>query len=478
MTDAPPDPAASAALPATREERRKERLSVGSWILYDWANSVYPTVVVTFIFAAYFRDSVVGAEGTEGTELWSRIIAVSGFIIAFLAPILGSIADEMGRQKPLIGGFTLIVGLAAIGLWWVTPDASSIVLAMLLVVIGNVAFEVAQVFYNAMLPFVARPEKLGRISGWGWAFGYVGGLVCLVLCLILFIMPAEPLWGLSKEQAEHVRIIGPFVGLWVIVFAIPMLLYTREQPTTGTPIARAARQGLSSLWKTIKRLPRFPSLLRFLIASMLYRDGLLTLFAFGGLYFSALFLTPELFSATAGADLDPSAEGFAMELASWKSQQILIFAIVLNVTSALGAFGMAWVDDWLGSKAAISLSLVGLMLFGFVAALTGDYWVFYATAAGIGLFIGPIQSASRSYLARLVPGKDVNEFFGLYALTGKTTAFLGPLIYGLATGWFETERAGMLSIMLFMAVGLALLLTVSPAREARKRLEAEATSKG
>lgn len=450
------------------DPRRGKPLSVGSWILYDWANSVYPTVVVTFIFAAYFRDQVAATDGTEGTELWSRVIAVSGFIIAILAPILGSIADEMGRQKPLIGLFTGIVGVAAMGLWWVAPDAQYVVLAMVLVVIGNVAFEIAQVFYNAMLPFVAKPEKIGRISGWGWAFGYVGGLVCLVLCLILFIMPDQAIFGLDKDQAEHVRIIGPFVGLWVILFAIPMMLFTAEQPTTGTPIVTAARQGLASLWRTIKRLPKFPSLLRFLIASMLYRDGLLTLFAFGGLYFAALFLTQELYLA--GGGLDPTAEGFETAFNSWKSQQILIFAIVLNVTSALGAFGMAWVDDWLGSKAAIALSLVGLILFGAIAALTSDYWVFYGTAAGIGLFIGPIQSASRTYLARLVPAKDVNEFFGLYALTGKTTAFMGPLIYGLMTGWFETERAGMLSIMLFMAAGLALLLTVRPAREAREKM--------
>lgn len=400
-----------------------------TWCLYDWANSSYPTVIVTFVFAAYFTRGV--AETVEkGTAQWGTALSISGLLLALLAPILGAIADQGGGRKPWIAFFTVLSVAAAIGLWWIEPDARFILPALLLVGIGNAAFEFGHVFYNAMLPDMAPSSHVGRLSGWAGALGYVGGLVCLGLCLLLFVMPEVPLFGLDKALAQEIRITGPFVGLWFAVFAVPLFLFTREEKRPFRP-AGAVRAGLASLWQTLRDLPSHGQTGRFLLARMLYTDGLNTLFAFGGIYAAGTF-------------------GMSFE-------EILIFGILLNVTAGLGAFGFAWIDDLVGAKATILVSVAALTVLGAAILLIESKLWFYLLGCAIGIFIGPAQTASRSFMARISPVDLRAEFFGLYALSGKATAFLGPALVGWVTLWMDSQRAGMATILIFFLAGFCLL---------------------
>ena len=406
------------------------RRGLVAWCFYDWANSAFPTVVVTFVFAAYFTTSL--AETPEaGTGLWGQAIALSGLSVAVLAPIFGALADQRGRRKPWIGGFTVLAVLCAAGLWWVAPEPGFALLALVLVGLGNAAFEFGQVFYNAMLPEVAPARRLGRVSGWAWGLGYAGGLVCLALCLVLFVQPAVPLFDLDKDQAEQVRIIGPFVALWFALFALPLFLFTPDAPASGMPAGQALRQGLATLFATLRGLPRHGQIGRFLLARMIYTDGLNTLFAFGGIY---------------------AAGTFGMSFAD-----ILIFGILLNVAAGLGAVGFGWMDDRLGAKPTIMVALVGLTVAGTAVLLVETQFWFTVLGCGIGLFIGPAQAASRSLMARLAPPEVRGEMFGLYALSGKATAFIGPALVGWITVWADSQRAGMATIPIFFLIGMILL---------------------
>ncbi len=412
------------------------RRAVWCWCLYDWANSSYPTVIVTFIFAAYFTTAL-SADPETGTAQWGSALAASGLALAVMAPILGALADQGGRRKPWIGGFTLIAVLCAFGLWWMAPDPAYALPALVLVALGNWAFEFGQVFYNAMLPDIAGRGRLGRVSGWAWGLGYAGGLVCLALVLVLFVQDDGALIPLDRDAAEHVRAAGPFVGLWFALFALPLFFFTPEPaPRRLARLSVALPAGLRKLWTTLRALPRHGQVGRFLLARMLYTDGLNTLFAFGGVY---------------------AAGTFGMSF-----QDILVFGILLNVAAGLGAVGFSWIDDLIGAKRTIVIALLGLTAAGTAILLVESQIAFTALGCVIGIFIGPAQSASRTMMARLAPAEARGELFGLYALSGKATAFLGPAIVGWTTFLADSQRAGMATILIFFLAGLVLLL---PLRE-------------
>ncbi|MGH6946799.1 MAG: MFS transporter [Kiloniellales bacterium] len=401
-----------------------------AWCLYDWANSAYPTVIVTFVFSAYFARGV--AETPEfGTVLWGNAISLSALAVALLAPVLGAIADQGGRRKPWMAAFTATAVAASAALWWIEPRPELALLALLLIGLGNFGFEFGAAFYNAMLPDIAGPARIGRLSGWAWALGYAGGLGCLALALLLFVLPEAPLFGLERGAAEEVRATGPLVALWMALFSLPLFLFVPDRPRTALPLASAVKLGLATLLQTLRHLGRYPGLLRFLIARMIYTDGLNTLFAFGGLY---------------------AAGTFGMEF-----EEILVFGILLNVASGLGAFGFAWIDDWIGPKPTILIALAALAALGLAILLIEDKIWFTLAGCGIGLFLGPAQAASRSLMARLAPREYMTEMFGLYALSGKATAFVGPALVGWVTYLAGSQRLGMATILAFFLVGMVLL---------------------
>jgi MFS transporter, UMF1 family len=404
-----------------------------AWALYDWANSPFFAVIITFVFAAYVTEGVA-ADTVAGTAAWGWAMTVSGLLVAITSPVLGAIADAGGPRKPWLLGFTTLCAAATAGLWFIRPEPSFLALALLLVVIANVAAEIAQSFYNAMLPDLAPASHLGRWSGWGWAIGYMAGIAALLLLLQLFIQGDPPALGLDPDEAEHVRVSGPVVALWLLVFALPLFVLTPDRPRMALQPGRAIVTGLRRLWATALDLRRDRNLLRFLIARLVYNDGLNTLFAFGGIY---------------------AAGSFGMETA-----EIILFGIALNLTAGIGAFLLAWLDDRLGSKPTILIAVGGLFVFGLVALVTTDKTIFWAVALLLGLFIGPTQSASRSLMARLSPPERMAEMFGIYALTGKVTAFIGPFLFASATLLFATQRAGMAVILVMLAAGGLLLLKV------------------
>ncbi len=418
------------------------RLSIGAWCLYDWANSAFNTVIGTFIFSVYFARGIVGDE-TAGSAQWAMAMGLAGLGVAVLAPITGAIADFGRSRKPWLTGFIVTTILASAALWFAQPNPAWIAFALSFAILGTIAHELATVLYNALLPGIAPPRLLGRISGIGWGVGYIGGLACLACALLLFIgLGDNPgLLGLPTDNSEHVRATALLVAAWMALFSLPILLFTRDGGRPAAlPLLPAIKAGLASLKKTIVRLPQHGPVLRFLIASALYRDGLGTLFAVGGLYAAGTF-------------------GMAFD-------QILIFAIGLNVTAGLGAIAFGWIDDRLGSKPTIIAALIGLMTFGLPLLLIDSPTWFIILALALGLFVGPAQAASRSLMARLSPPELSAEFFGLYAFTGKAVAFAGPLAFGALTAAFDSQRAGMSAIILFWLAGLLVLITVREKRTA------------
>jgi UMF1 family MFS transporter len=414
-----------------------DRRAIFSWCLYDWANSAYPSVVTTFVFGAYFTTAV--AETPElGTEAWGYAVGAAGLVVALTSPVLGAIADRGGRRKPWLAVLTLAAVVTTAMLWLVRPDPAFVPLALAFVILSSIAFELGLVFYNAMLPDLAGPRRVGRVSGWGWGLGYAGGLSCLVIALVAFVQADPPLFGIPTEDAAHVRAVMLLAAVWFGLFALPLFLFTPDRPSTRRSPGRAVREGLAMLRSTIRNIRDYAVILRFLIARMLYADGLVTLFAVGGIYAAGTF-----------------GMGFG---------EVVQFGIALNVTAGVGALAFAWIDDWVGAKAVIVISLIALIALGAGALIVESKTAFWIIGMALGAFVGPAQSASRSMMARLAPEDMRMEMFGLYSLSGRATSFMGPIAFGFATGLFESQRAGMATILVFLVAGLLLLIPVQEPR--------------
>lgn len=410
-----------------------QKKGVAAWAFYDWANSAFPTVIGTFVFSTYFTKGI--AETPErGTELWGYALSLSALCVAILSPLLGAVADRRGGRKGWVMGFTLIAAVACALLWRAAPDTAFVLWALVCFAAANLAFELAAVFYNAMLPDLAGKNRIGRVSGWAWGLGYAGGLACLALVLVLFVQAETPILGLDKEMAEHVRATGPFVAAWMLLFALPFAVWTPDTPRTSVSVTAAIGAGLKSLRETLANLPTYRDIAWFLFARMIYIDGLNTLFAFGGIYAAGTF-------------------GFALD-------EVIIFGIAINVTAGLGAAAFGWLDDKLGPKPVIVVSVLGLCVFGGALLVVEGKTLFWIFALPLGLFVGPTQAASRSLMAHLAPAEKRTEMFGLYALSGKATAFLGPALLGFVTAQMDSQRWGMATLLIFFIGGLLLLRKV------------------
>ncbi|HEX9809257.1 MAG TPA: MFS transporter [Alphaproteobacteria bacterium] len=401
-----------------------------AWCVFDWANSSFPAVILTFVFAAYFTRAVA-ADPISGTAAWGTAVTASALAIAAASPVLGAIADRGGARKPWLAAFTALCVAGTAALWWVRPDPSFALLGLVLLAIANFAFELAIVFYNAMLPELAPAHRLGRLSGWGWGLGYAGGLVCLLIVFLGFVQAEPAVFNLDKDAAEHVRVAGPIAAAWYAVFALPLFLWVPDRPRTRLGAGRAVREGIAQFAATLRGIGSYRPILRFLIGRMIYTDGLNTLFAFGGVY---------------------AAGTFAMDV-----EEVILFGIALNLTAGAGAAAFAWIDDLIGAKRTVVIALVGLTVTGGAILLTESKTVFWALGVVLGIFFGPAQAASRSLMARMAPPQLRTEMFGLYALSGKATAFLGPAILGWVTLAAGSQRWGMATVLVFFVVGLVIL---------------------
>ena len=409
--------------------------AVWGWALYDFANSAYTTLIVTFIYAVLFTQAIA-TDGITGTAQWANAVAVTAIVVALSSPFLGALADGGGHRKAFLATSTLvcIVGIAL--LYFARPG--QVMLALTLFVISNVAYELCGVFYNSYLPDISPPEKIGRISGYGWALGYLGGLLAMVIALAGFIQPEQPWFGLSTNQEQNVRAITVLVAVWFAVFSIPMFAWVKDSKVgTRPPGASIVRSTLGQLSTTFRELRRYRQILRLLVARLVYNDGLVTIFAFGPIY---------------------AAETFNFSL-----QDVMLWGLALNLTAGLGAFAMGFLDDRIGGKLTIFISILGLIgasLAAVLATSTAGLWV---AGLAVGIFVGPNQAASRSLLGRFVPMEKETEFYGFFAFSGKAIAFMGPLLLGLTTTLFQSQRVGMATILIFFTVGGLLLLTVNEA---------------
>lgn len=415
--------------------------SIFNWCLYDWANSAFSTVIITFVFSVFFTRGMIGDE-TQGAAMWSYAIAASGIIIAVLGPILGSVADHSGARKAWVFWLSMLCIVCSAMLWFAQPVASqgNILFVLTMVVLANVGFELAQVFYNSMLPHIAPPHLLGRISGWAWGLGYLGGLGALAFALygLVGVGDIEPFLPISGMDSANVRATGPMVAIWFLIFMVPFLIYTQDIARSTMTIKESVKAGVAQLIQSVREAKSHGNLLQFLIASAIYRDGLNTLFTVGGIYAAGVY----------GMDF----------------VEILHFAIGLNVAAGLGAFLFAQIDDKIGSKPTVMIALVGLIIAGLMILGTHDKDTFMLLALVLGIFIGPAQAASRTLAGRLAPPGMVTQTYGLYAFTGKSVAFLGPLAYGAATQFYETQNAGMFTIVLFWLMGFGFLMWVKEKR--------------
>ena len=405
-----------------------------AWCMFDWANSAFPTVIVTFVFGTYFATSVA-SNSVEGASLWGSALALSGVIVAILGPLVGSIADRMMRRKIWLAAFSIICIISTGCLWFVKPDPDWIIIGLILFVIANVAFEVGSVFYNSLLPGVTTRSNLGSLSGWGWGLGYAGGLCALLVSLVFFIQPLVSIVELNRQTAEHVRAVGPFVAIWFGLFSLPLFLSIKEETYNRKRLGVSViGEGISTVSKTLRGLHRQKNLMKFLAARVFYCDGLNTLFAFGGIY---------------------AAGTFGMKL-----DEVLWFGIAMNFAAGLGALVVSAVDDKIGPKATVIISLAAIIFIAALLVLISSVYLFWALALILGIFVGPVQAASRTMMAHLTEPERAAEMFGLFALSGKITSFLGPAVLAFVTLSFDSQRLGMATILIFLLVGLVILTRV------------------
>ncbi len=424
-------------------ETRARRRAAASWCLYDWANSAFTTLVVTFVYATYFSQTFAD-DVDRGTVLWSRGIWMSSLLIAFASPVLGAIADRSGLRRRFLVLATLASATATAWLAFVVPgEPGAVWQALTLFIVANVGFELGMVFYNSFLPAVSTPETIGRISGVAWGVGYAGGLACLLVALfgLIGLGGGAPWLPLPTEDGLNVRASNLLVAGWFLLFSLPALLLLREPVASrygdALEVAAAIRRVVADSRRTWTTLRGFPDMVRFLVARLIYNDGLITVFAFGGVYAAGTF-------------------GMATD-------EVIVFGIALNVTAGLGAFLFGCIDDRVGGRATVLYSLVGLFVCSLVAVAAPNRAWFWVAALVLGLFMGPTQSASRSLMARFTPNRYESEFFGFFAFSGKATAFLGPALLGALTAVWG-QRAGIGIVLVFFLVGGLVLLSVNEAR--------------
>ncbi|KIN63041.1 Major facilitator superfamily protein (MFS) transporter [Sulfitobacter noctilucicola] len=445
------------------------RKRIWGWYFFDWASQPYNTLLLTFIFGPYFAQTATAALVDGGMALdaakaqaqayWGYGLTVAGICIALLAPVLGAVADSSGKRMPWIWLFSALYFVGAAALWWTAPQGFSILWALFFFGIGLIGMEFATIFTNSYLPELhADPAERGRISGSGWAFGYVGGVLALVVMLLLFqagengktMAGVAPLFGLDPSTKADTRIVGPMTAIWFAVFMIPFFLYTRDDsnvPGSGVKLGQALRD----LGGTLRNLPRHPSLMAYLGSSMFYRDALNGMYTFGGIY--------------------------ALGVLEWSIRDIGIFGILAAISGAVFCWIGGRVDRRIGPMPVIVFCCVTLILTAIlIISLTPTSVMglavpegsavpdiaFYIAGALIGAAGGALQASSRNMLTRQGNPERMTEAFGLYALSGKATSFLAPALIAVTSDLTGSQRLGISPVVGLFIIGLILLAWVKP----------------
>jgi len=422
---------------------RIKRRMVVAWGLWDWGSSAYSAVITSFVFGPYVVRGVVGdaQPGGLSANTWLGIAtATAGFLVAVIAPITGQRSDAGGHRKRNLAIWSALVIVVMLAMFSVRDDPGYLWIALVLLAGGAVFQEFAVVSYNAMLPQVSTPDTIGRVSGFGWAMGYFGGIFLLLICYVGFIAPDVGWFGVTSAGGLNIRAVVVISAIWFAVFAIPVLVAVPESP----PGPKRRRVGFFASYRLlvhdIKALfRRDRNSVHFLIASALYRDGLAAIFSFGAI-------------------LAVSVYGLAQS-------SVLIFGIAANVVAALGALGMGAIEDRIGPKKVIMISLVGLITTSLILLFAHGTTMFWIFGLILTLWVGPAQSSSRAFMARIAPVGREGEMFGLYATTGRAASFLAPGLFALFSGLF-TDRVGIVGIALVLLAGAVAMAGVkSPPRQ-------------
>ena len=400
-------------------------------MMYDFANSSFANNVTTFIYAAFFTK-VIAENEIVGTALWSRGVGIIMLIVALLSPPLGALSDQGGYRKRFLIFFTFLAVIFTALLYF--PQQGQVTFAIAIYIIACICFEMGIVFYNAFLPDIAPPERIGRISGQAWGVGYLGGLLSMAVLMVGFVSAETPWFGLSKETHAHIRATNIGVAIWFAIFSLPAFFYLPEPPARQTGDKPGLVASYRRILQTFRELQRYREIFKLLLARLVYNDGLITVFAFGGIYAAGTF-------------------GFTFE-------EVLFFGIIVNIAAGIGAWCFGYLDDRLGGKLTIQITLIGFVIAATIAVVPQEKIWFWVAGILVGLFAGPNQSASRSLMGRFVPQNKETEFYGFYAFSGKATAFLGPLLMGVITQASGSQRFGMATVGLFFIVGGLLLRTV------------------
>ncbi len=435
---AEPDQPAQEQTPDAPTRRRV----VAAWALWDWGSAGYNTIVTTFVFAPYLTK-VVAADRPPGSVSGATGLAVAtavaGLLIAAMAPVTGQRADAGGRRKRSLGVWTALVLLSALGLFFVRDSYSYLWLGLVLIAAGSVFMEFAGVSYNAMLQQVSHPGNIGKISGIGWASGYLGGIIVLLVAFVFFISPDVGLFGVTAEGGLKYRVLAVVAAVWFAIWAVPVLIAVPEIPPTPDISRVGFLASYRVLWRDVKSLfAADRHSVYFLLASALYRDGLAAVFSFGAV------LAVSVYGLTAA--------------------DVVIFGVAANVVAAAGAFAAGFLEDRVGPKPIILVSLAGLVVTATILLFAVGPTMFWVFGLILCLWVGPAQSSSRAYLARLAPVGREGQMFGLYATTGRAVSFLAPGLFALFAGLFS-DRAGIIGIaVVLLAGGLALSRVKPPPR--------------
>jgi UMF1 family MFS transporter len=426
-------PLAQQSTPATRGQ-------IVAWGLWDWGSAAFNAVILTFVFSVYLTDAVgQDLPGSVSANSWlGYSIGASGLLIALMAPVIGQRADAAGRRKLSVGIWTALTVASMAGLFLVEDDYRFLWLGLLLLGLGSIFYELASVSYNAVLTQVSTPATIGRVSGFGWAMGYLGGIVLLLVVYVGFISGHGGIFGVPTDKGLNIRLVALVAAGWFLVFALPMFFAVPEvPPRTERPPRLGIVGSYRALFSGLRDLYRAsPHTLYFLGASALFRDGLAAIFTFGAV------LAVTVYGIGAG--------------------DVLVFGVAANVVSAIGALAAGRIDDRVGPKAVIVGSLVGMLVAGVILLFVSGPTMFWIFGLFLTLFVGPAQSSSRTFLARLAPAGQEGQLFGLYATTGRAVSFLAPTLVGLFTYLFASDRAGIVGILLVLAVGLLALSPVRP----------------
>ena len=431
-------------------------------------------IITIYIFGPYFTNYVV-SDPVRGQEIWGHVNGFAGIIVALTAPFLAAIADMAGRRKPWIIAMVAIMVPATFALWWALPGEAGLSIFQIaaLLIAVSVAFTWSEVFHNSMLPSVAPQSRIGFLSGLGLALANVSALTLLCFMLYAFMLPGHvtwsfipdmPLFGIDQAAHENSRIAGPIIATWLLIFTLPLLFFTPDTPRNrAVSMAQAGRMGVLRVLRTVRQLRQYRNVATYLLARMFYNDGQSAVLIFGGVYAAGIF--------------------------QWDALTLTIYGIILSIFAVGGGFFGGWLDDTFGSRTAILVSIGGAIA-GVVMAVsitpeliffvpfdpaTPPVWdmpffralpeiLFVFVVIFIAINITAAYANSRTMLARIAPNEKMSEFFGLYALSGTVTAFLGPLLVGTVTGIFQSQRAGFASVLVLLVVGLALILLVREER--------------